>query len=477
MTLTVRTVEGGNDHGARVSEAGEILGDMLAELRLAQGFSELTAKSVTFTVPDRNDPPDNNPETIRYEWTGTIDQPGTLTRQYNNGDVVVMAEDVHHFNLTQLTRFMTGVPLSPGGGEQNLLLVVADAGSLSVQETARKSLIEAWGYIVNLISATASASEFDTAVAANDVAYVVEMNGSQALGTKLRDAAIGVVNEEGALAQPMGFSDGSYPQFTPSDSVLIADNDHYITESFSLESISIVSVAGNLVGLALPTAGGLTTLARVDGFMPGLAVIETGGDLHGGGTAPLRRVQLPWGQSGFDINQLNSSGRTIMQRAIEWAGGAGGGPGSPANFGIETQFATEVQGIDYIQIATRAELTEAGTVTSITAYAHTRSKKACFAIYSDTGGEPDQLLAESVTEAPSGTSWVTISVPSTELAPGTYWLAMSFEHGGQGYFSEPGGQTRYRNHSATSSGFLATWGTSDDVFATDISIYATYTPE
>ena len=60
-------------------------------------------------------------------------------------------------------------------------------------------------------------------------------------------------------------------------------------------------------------------------FPPGLALLETGAELYGGGFAAGRRVQVPWAQGSFDINALNADGQTIMQRAIEWAASGGGG--------------------------------------------------------------------------------------------------------------------------------------------------------
>jgi hypothetical protein len=48
--------------------------------------------------------------------------------------------------------------------------------------------------------------------------------------------------------------------------------------------------------------------------------VEAGAALAATGNfAAGRRVQLPWGFDSFDFNALNVDGRTIMQRAIEWA--------------------------------------------------------------------------------------------------------------------------------------------------------------
>ncbi|MBT8144227.1 MAG: LamG domain-containing protein, partial [Gammaproteobacteria bacterium] len=55
--------------------------------------------------------------------------------------------------------------------------------------------------------------------------------------------------------------------------------------------------------------------------------LEAGDSLFGGGSASGRRAQLPWGGDNFDVNHLNDDGLTILQRAIEWGAGAGGGGG------------------------------------------------------------------------------------------------------------------------------------------------------
>jgi hypothetical protein len=178
-------------------------------------------------------------------------------------------------------------------GPLRVLLVVSTASPLNPQEEARKNLIESWGHTVNPISASDSQANFDSAVTANDVAYVVEQQQSTVLGTKLRDARIGVVNEEVELRDQFGFaSNRDWP--TPID-------------------------AGGLEVLGTLFWSGADT--------PALAVIDTGGALYGGGTAAARRVQLPWGRhtggTPFDFGKLNDDGKTILRRAIEWASEAG----------------------------------------------------------------------------------------------------------------------------------------------------------
>ena len=78
-----------------------------------------------------------------------------------------------------------------GGGAENpslppqLLFVVADSASLSGQETAKKALIESWGYLVKLIDESDSQSNFDAALALNDVAYISGSVDNSNLGNKL----------------------------------------------------------------------------------------------------------------------------------------------------------------------------------------------------------------------------------------------------------------------------------------------------
>jgi len=217
-----------------------------------------------------------------------------------------------------------------GSSQQEILLVVADATNLSAQDIARQTLMADWDYQVATISASDSQANFDAAVATASAAYVVMQNSSTALGTKLRDATIAVINEEVELRAEIGFAaNRDWP--TTRDTVDIIVDSHYITSPFSPGLLTIATAPIEVVTLSGQMAGGLLVLGQQDwgGLQNSLSVIDTGGALYGGGNAAGRRVQLPWGRVGFDINNLNADGLTIMRRAIEWgiAGGGGGGGG------------------------------------------------------------------------------------------------------------------------------------------------------
>jgi Tfp pilus assembly protein PilX len=203
----------------------------------------------------------------------------------------------------------------------NLLLVVSDPGAMTVQEEGRMQLITDWGYDVTLIDDDASQAEFDAAVADAAVAYVPSTIDATVLGTKLREAPVGVVIE--MMMDDFGIANSWGGKVR--DEIDIVDNSHYITSPFAAGLLTYLSSLQPVTKIDSGPAPGLLTLANVLNvgsiWKPALGVIETGGGLAGGGAAAGRRVQLPWGDSAFDIAALNADGLTIMQRSIEWVMG------------------------------------------------------------------------------------------------------------------------------------------------------------
>jgi len=205
------------------------------------------------------------------------------------------------------------------------LLFVAASTTPTAQEQLRIDLIESWGYTVTLIDDSDSQANFDAAVAANDVAYVSSTVSNVALGSKLLNASIGVVDENMPLAATFGFATDY--QAKSRDQIRVTDNTHYITSPLAAGYLTIFTTLKNMYQRG-STSGAETTLA--DSFnvgsdsnnKPSLIILNPGDALDGGGTAAGRRVQLPWGDNTFDVAALNADGLTIMQRAIEWAEGA-----------------------------------------------------------------------------------------------------------------------------------------------------------
>lgn len=236
--------------------------------------------------------------------------------------------DVNNLTADGLTIFRRAIEWGAARPPtKGILFVVPDAGSLGPQDTVKQSLMESWGYVVAPISAADTQAAFDTAVASMHGVYISEEISSGDLGTKLRDAAIGIVNEESYLADEFGFSSGR--ETYTATAIDIVDSAHYITAPFATGPLTIVSSSQQLQRVAGTLAGGLQILGE-SATIGTLVTINPDGLLDGGGTAAFRRVQLPWGNNPFDINSLNADGLIIMRRALEWATGSGTGGGGAA---------------------------------------------------------------------------------------------------------------------------------------------------
>jgi hypothetical protein len=201
------------------------------------------------------------------------------------------------------------------GGTGTILFVVVNSGSLTAQETAKKTLMTGWGYTVTPISASASQATFDSSVLTSSMAYIGSEVTAATLGTKLVSTTIPVVNEVDAQCVQLGFS--SSASSWNSNSLTITNTTHYITSTVASGSLTIFS-SNQPLHYFSGTLGGFTSLGEKAAGKSMLAVFERGDTIYPSGTAKGRRVYLPWGGSGLDINTLNASGQTLMQRSIEW---------------------------------------------------------------------------------------------------------------------------------------------------------------
>ncbi len=201
------------------------------------------------------------------------------------------------------------------------VLYVVTNLSPTPQEASRIALIESWGFTVNLIQQGAAQAEFNQEATNNDVAYIGMEVNTNTLSTKLRNFSIGVVNEEMDHGSIMGFSN-NYGT-TTNTNIMVTDNTHYITSTFTTGFLDLYSSVQNVHYIDTPWGFGMQQLGEIkklgNNYRPALAVIETGGGMVTSDPAAGRRVQLPWGNAGFDFNALNADGQTLMKRAIEWA--------------------------------------------------------------------------------------------------------------------------------------------------------------
>ena len=223
-----------------------------------------------------------------------------------------------------------------GSGPKQILFVVGDPASLTAEELAHQALVESWGHSVELIDDDASQADFDTAAANNDVAFTTNDITASSLGVKLVNTTIGVVTSENNLSDEFGMA--SSIGWDSGTVVEINDNTHYITSPFATGLLTILSTSESLAYVSGTISADLGQLASSTSGH-GIVTLESGASMYSGGSAAGRRVQLPWGGNGFDPNNLNVDGLTILQRAIEWgAAEAALPPAGPPPPGYLDQF-------------------------------------------------------------------------------------------------------------------------------------------
>lgn len=484
LELATRAMEtsAAPDPHADASKAAELL---LADIKLAKGFAQLTDTSVIFTAPDRDAPTDGIPETIRYSWSGLPGDP--LLRQINDGPPVVVLSAVDDLVLSPRSRTVphavTVGPLidpSTWGYFQTAmqdptpraLLVVNDALHLNGEEDDRRKALEEWGFQVTPIAASASEAAFESAVEEADVAYIPAHIDEAALGAKLRLVSVGVVCEPVALAHEMGLLTGS-GGVSIGRQIDIVDSTHYITTGYA--GVTEVSDDQPLAKYSSNT-GAARILAEADSAA--LCVFNPGDALQGGDAAPARRVFLPWGGADFDFSHLKAAGVALTSRSVEWASGRGDEGVLPRTFGYDAAFVTVLSNMKERDIATRVTLPETGAITSIAAYVNTTNRLVRFAIYSDDGG-PNLRLGET-SKAKGGTAPAWLNLPlitPTQLPPGDYWLVLAFDHEDQVAYTESGGQMRVSaKRKSVDDGFPSAFGTPASSPSRSAAIHAYYSP-
>jgi hypothetical protein len=210
------------------------------------------------------------------------------------------------------------------GSLKPLLLVVGNATTLSSKDEGMKALMESWCYGVIVIDDGDSQALFDAAAAAADVVYVSGTTSGSSLQDKLTGSPTPIVNEINGKLDNFGFSSSTASSVTDS-AFSVTDAAHYISEPFAGNPVTFFTT-----DLAMPVPGGtlapgLQTVGETAGATPALVTLDAGAQRWDATPAPARRVHLPF--TNAETSQLTADGQTLMQRAIEWAVGAGSGGG------------------------------------------------------------------------------------------------------------------------------------------------------
>jgi hypothetical protein len=153
-------------------------------------------------------------------------------------------------------------------------------------------------------------------------------------------------------------------------------------------------------------------------------------------------------------------------------------PASKATFGNMLRGAYT----DYLynfKDASRFQLTEQGTLQSVSVYFESSGFDAKVAVYGDSSGAPSDLVAQSGSAYVSATGWQVFSLPPTVLSAGNYWFTIvsdgadaqvSISYSGSSAQHCVGFSFGYNYEFASSFGSVMWYG------AASASIYATYVP-
>ncbi len=359
--------------------------DLLADLRLATGFSERTSTATTFTVPDRDG--DSRPDTLRYAWSGVVGDP--LTLAFNGGTPTTVLTDLRAFALDYRTAVVNGQSLPAEQTGSPILLVVNDSQSLTSKELSRKDLLESWDFQVTIKGLNDPSSDLLNAAGAVQAVYISgSINAASfTAASALSAMPVGIVNESRDLIDDLGF--GATTDTTTTWSLNVSASSHYINQDISGSTATPVILLAPLVKMNGQAAGALNSILTLSS-LPSLSTLDPGEAKYGGGNAAGRRVYLPWGSdSTYTPLNLSETGRLLMCRSVEWATGLGAESADLGEFGYNQIFASNNTNKANMQLATKATLSETGKVISITAYVGGSSNKDIrYAIYANSSGEP-----------------------------------------------------------------------------------------
>ena len=212
-----------------------------------------------------------------------------------------------------------GTACVPPQGAGNVLMVVVDPSTLVEADQKASDLFESWGYTVSFVSESANQATYDALTAVSDVVFISETVNSNQVGSKLVNASIGVVSQDGDYNADLGLATGAAQKV--GRSVDIVETDHYITRPFASGALPVYAADMEQLIVSSAPTGGQRVLAKIGGD-GSLVALDKGEVMEGGGNAAGRRVMLPLGtRYRFDWDYLNANGRLIVQRAIDWAMG------------------------------------------------------------------------------------------------------------------------------------------------------------
>ncbi len=293
----------------RALAAADALELLASELTFATAITTLTDRDIVFTVADRGHAPPGA-ETIRYVWSGAVGAP--LHRQYNGGPAEAVVDRVGNLVLTPrpALKELTTAP--------RVLMVVADEVSKTPNDQGRQSLLESWGFSVQLMSDDRAAADIGAVVPNIDVVYLSGDIGNVA-GFTLPDVRVGVLIESCSGNAVFALSSDCVSK--SDKDLIVLDNQHEILTPYTLGAEVSLTGSSDTLAEATGLAPGIQRLGQSKTGGDSLFALDLGGELVTGSFAKARRVRLPWGTSyaaPFPFSQLTAEGQTILRRSLAW---------------------------------------------------------------------------------------------------------------------------------------------------------------
>lgn len=483
--------------GKRV-DTTRVARDLARDLQQATRFTEQSATATTFLVPDRD--ADGRPETIRYSWSGAAGNP--LTMSVNGAAANEIAPGVQSLTFSYSAQSMTAPAQPSESAATGVKLLYVTAGTTvqtsgtsasqrvasgptilvnpSTLDRKRIELFESWGYDVTYVLPTEPWANLSALIDQTQLIFVSAECDGAALPNSFYDSSKGIAFERAYQYDDAHLA--STPATTYDTGIRVRTPNHYVMSGYSnAQFVPIVSSTSAFYYFTGVGSGVVNVMGPSGHSEPAMMSISPGSRLSNGANAQGRRILMPWGFPGLNIDNLTTDGRTIMRRCLEWAGGAGSDPNSPEQtFGNTAVYMNLHNPGAGKQLATKVNLSQAGKIQSISAFVGGGIGTIRYALYSHSTSQnrPNALLAQSGAglTASGGNRWVTLTVPETSLNAGDYWLAVNFGLTSQTINMTPGGEYVTLNNDASLLGFKSTWGTPDSYEQINMSIYATYKP-
>ncbi|MEM7577355.1 MAG: hypothetical protein AAF328_07745 [Planctomycetota bacterium] len=222
-------------------------------------------------------------------------------------------------------------PTANTGAGLDVLLVVDDEDSMDSEDQSRVAILQSFGMNVTLIDHNYGNPATIAALAAADVVYISPKSKESTLKNIIDDLAVPFVNEHIDLIDDLGFANGGFgvggERF-----IELVDTSHPITAGFTAdEDFRVLDDESDMLNVSGTLASGAQVLADDDSEFndnPVLMTLDIGAARWNGIPSPSRRVQLPWGESDFDPDELNAQGQELLRQSLIWAAGSvsGGDP-------------------------------------------------------------------------------------------------------------------------------------------------------